>query len=240
MTSNRPRPYLRTLMPLGLLAVVTACASGPVQLPEPRPLVLTSGARLQVDDEERMREVYESLEIQLDAIQRDPTFLIDSRDDARDVYPWETLEILEGDTARIAYQRTAPDLTAAYQVYAHLHLMRTMGRLDEWLPEVAEAEGWELERAIVDRTTDVWLLGRALFDLAPYKLMDRLAYAQDAGYLDAYLLTLRAAEFSDARAAWLEANPGRDEAFREWHRETFGEEAPTVPGESGPGLSSSG
>lgn len=238
MISNRPRPYLRTLVALGSLTAVAACASGPVQLPEPRPLVLTSGARLQVDDEERMREVYESLEIQLDAIQRDPTFLIDVRDDARDVYPWETLEI-EGDTARIAFQRTAPDLTAAYQVYAHLHLMRTMGRLDEWLPEVAEAEGWELERAIVDRTTDVWLLGRALFDLAPYTLMDRLAYAQDAGYLDAYLLTLRAAEFPDARADWLEANPGQDEAFREWHRQTFDEPAPIVPTESEPGFSSS-
>jgi hypothetical protein len=216
----------------GALVVLPACASGPVQLPESRPLVLHSGARLQVDDDERMSEIYESLERQLDAIQRDPTFLIAVNTDARDVYPWETLEI-EGDTARIAFQRTAPDLSAAYEVYAHLHLMRVMGRLDEWLPDVAEAEGWELERAIVDRATDVWLLGRAVFDLAPYGLMDRLAYAQDAGYLDALLLTLRASEFPEARAAWLEANPGADEAFRAWHRQTFEEDPPRVPGGAG-------
>lgn len=238
MTSFRQWPMPRVAL-AGLIALTSAsaCASGPIELPEPRPLVLQTGARLTVGDEheDHMREVYEELEVQLDVIEQDPTFLIIRDTDPRDVYPWETLEIRRPDTAFIAWRRTAPDLNAAYQVYAHLHLMRDMDRLDEWLPEAAGAEGWELERAIMDRVTDVWLLGRAYFDLAPNVLMDPLAYAQQAGYLDAMLLTLRASEFPEARERWLAANPGLDQEFRAWHRETFGEPPPEVAGD-GSGL----
>lgn len=230
MTSRRPTlPGPRALLAaVAATVALAACAGGPTRLPEPRPLVLHSGARLLVEDEDRMRAIYESLQRELEAIQRDPSFLIETQPDARDVYPWETLEI-SADTARISFQRTAPDLLASYEVYAHLHLMHEMGRLDEWLPDAVGLEGWELERAIVGRVADVWLLGRAMFDLAPYTLMDRLIYAQEAGYLDALLLNLRAAEFAEARAAWLEEDPGADEAFRAWYRETF-EGDPPGPG----------
>jgi hypothetical protein len=225
--SSLPGPSRPVLALVAALLTTGACAAGPVELPRARPLVIHSGARLAVDDEERMREVYESLQRELEAIENDPSFMIEIDDDPRDLYPWETLEI-SGDTARIAFQRAAPDLLASYEVYAHLHLMRHLERLDEWLPEVAEVEGWQLERAIMDRVTDIWLLGRTRFDLAPYELMDQMAYAQDAGYLDALLLTLRASEFREARAAWMEANPGVDEAFRAWYRETFEVDPPIV------------
>ncbi len=218
----------RSLLALSALVVLSACASGPAPVPEPRPLVLHSGARLSIDDEERLQSIYESLERQLDAIEQDPTFMLIVNDEAQDVYPWETLEITN-DTAFISFQRTAPDLMTAYEVYAHLHLMSEMGRLDEWLPDALGKRGWELEEAILTRVADVWTLGRVSFDLAPYRLMDQLSYAREAGYLDALLLTLRASEFADARAAWLEANPGRDEAFRAWFRQTFEEDPPEVP-----------
>lgn len=213
---------------LAVLAL-SGCATGPVELPEPRPLVIHSGQRLVVDDEERLREIYETLTLQAQNIEADPSFMIEAVPDARDVYPWETLEI-EGDTARVHFNRTVPDIRTAYDVYAHLHLMHRAGRLDEWLPEAVGLEGWELERAIVDRVADVWLLGRVMFDLAPYGLLDRLIYAQEAGQLDALLLTLRADEFAEARSAWLEANPDADEEFRSWYRQTFREEPPRPTG----------
>jgi hypothetical protein len=227
---------MRTIRRVATVALLPAlagagCASGPAELPEPRPLVIHSGERLSVDDQERLRAIYETLTAQAANIEQDPSFLIVAEADARDVYPWETLEISpSGDTATVHYKRTVPDILTAYEVYAHLHLMHGMDRLDEWLPEAVGLEGWDLERAIVGRVADTWLLGRVTFDLAPYELLDRLIYAQEAGQLDALLLTLRASEFSEARQAWLDANPGADEAFRAWYRETFAEDPPPPPG----------
>jgi hypothetical protein len=229
MTSIRHGATLALIVALSS----AGCASGPPELPEPRPLVLHSGARLSVEDDERLQEIYQALTEEMENIEQDPSFLIDTQPDARALYPWETLEIIRAnrmDTARVHFQRTAPDIVTAYQVYAHLHLMREVGRIDEWMPEAAEAEGWALERAIVGRMTDVWLLGRAVYDLTPYVLLDRLIYAQEAGQLDALLLTLRADEFAEAREEWLAANPGADEAFRAWYRETFAEDPPSPTG----------
>ncbi len=220
---------IRPVVVLGSMLAVAACASGPVELPEPRPLVLHSGARLSVDDTERLRAIYDTLNREQENIVQDPSFFINAVPEARDVYPWETLEI-SGDTANLSFQRTAPDIRPMYEVYAHLHLMARMGRLDEWLPEAPDATGWELERAIVARVADDWLLGRAVFDLTPYLLLDRLIYAKEDGQLDALLLTLRADEFPEARKAWLDANPGADQEFRDWYRKTFEGDPPEPPG----------
>ena len=223
------RTAIRAVLFAALLAapLVSACASAPAFLPEPRTLVIRSGARLTVGDVERMQTVYNEVDRQLRNIELDPGFLIGTRPDPRDVYPWETLEIT-ADTAWVAYSRTHPDLTSPYQIYAHLHLMRRLGRLDEWLPEVAEAEGWPLEQAIMARVTDAWLLGRAFYDFAPYELMDEFIYASEAGWLDAFLLELRRNEFAEAHAAWLAANPQAQENFRTWYRETFDKTPPGV------------
>lgn len=222
--SARPRAALLGLM----AALLTACSGGPNQLPQPRPLVIQSGARLSVSDMTRMREVYDAVNHQLSMIAQDPSFLISTSFDSRDVYPWETLEIAP-DTAWIRYQRTAPDLRGSYEIYAHLHLMRAEGRLDEWLPQQANAEGWELERAIMRKVADSWLLGRAVFDLAPYRLMDEIIYAYEAGTLDALLLNLRPVEFREAREAWLAENPNAYEEFQEWYRDTFDRSPPGPP-----------
>jgi hypothetical protein len=226
---------VRSLVLSTLLVVpaLTACASsGPGQLPEPRTLVLRSGARLSVDESEmeRMRFIYNEVDRELRNIEVDPSFLIGTRADPRDLYPWETLDI-SGDTAWVNFNRTHPEVSQVYQIYAHLHLMRRMDRLDEWLPDVADAEGWPLEQAIMTRVAEAWLLGRALYDFTPYELLDELAYAFDAGWLDAMLLQLRANEFSEAREEWLAADPAALDGFSAWFRETFDRPppGPTTP-----------
>lgn len=208
-----------------LAGLSSACGGGPADLPTPRPLVIQSGARLSVSDMDRMREIYDEVNHQLQVINQDPSFWIITGADSRDVYPWETLEI-SSDTARIQYQRTAPDLRGTYEIYAHLHLMRSLGRLEEWLPRHADATGWELERQVMRKVADSWLLGRAVFDLAPYGLMDEIIYANEAGQLDALLLNLRPVEFAEAREAWLQESPDADRRFREWFRETFDRDPP--------------
>ncbi len=231
---NAQTPFLHPVGRAPLLALFAAvtvlggCGGGPTELPTPRPLVIQSGARLHVTDMVRLREIYDRVNDELRVIVEDPSFLIETDSDSRDVYPWETLEIVP-DTARIRFQRTAPDLLRTYQIYAFLHLMRAEGRLDEWLPDQATATGFELERAIMREVADSWLLGRAVYDLAPYRLMDEIVYAHEAGVLDALLLNLRPVEFADARAAWLRENPQADAEFRTWYRETFASEPPGPP-----------
>ncbi len=227
------RSRLRSVFVLAAAATFAACSAGPSQLPEPRPLVIQSGARLTVSDMVRMREVYDDVNYQLQVIAQDPSFWIITSTDSRDVYPWETLE-LAPDTARIRYQRTAPDLRGTYEIYAHLHLMSDQGRLDDWLPDHTQAEGWELERAIMRKVADSWLLGRAVFDLAPYGLMDEIIYAYEAGTLDGLLLNLRPVEFAEARDAWLADNPNADREFRTWYRDTFDREPPGPPTDAAP------
>lgn len=216
------------LLAAGIALVLPACGGGPGELPEPRPLVIQSGARLTVTDMVRMREVYDEVNHLLQVIAQDPSFWIIAQPESRDVYPWETLE-LAPDTARVQYQRTAPDLRGTYEIYAFLHLMRDEGRVEEFLPDAVGADDWEYERAVMEKVADSWLLGRAVFDLAPYFLMDEVIYAQEAGLLDALLLNRRPVEFAEERAAWLAENPNADREFRTWYRETFGQEPPGPP-----------
>lgn len=204
---------------LAVVAFAAACGSQGLDLPEPRPLVVQSGARLSAD-QTRLMEIYEWVDAETQNIELDPTFLIAATPAAIDAYPWETLEI-NADTASLQYRRTTPDLAAVYQIYAHLHLMREMGRIQEWMPEAVGADEWEFERQVVARVSDAWLLGRSSFGFVPERLMDELLYAKEAGQLDAMLLTLRGHEFPEAKEAWLAENPGADEEFKSWFQDTF-------------------
>jgi hypothetical protein len=207
-----------------------ACGGG-LTLPPPRPLVTTSGARLSADPDS-LEVIYDWLVIQDQVIEEDPSFLIESVPSEEDNYPWETLVLAvhgaPGDTARYQYVRSNPDITDAYNIYAHLHLMRRLNRLEEWLPNQGSAEGFALERAIVGRMADAWLLGRTTFDTQPHQLLDELIYAKDAGYLDAFILTARPDDFAQEREAWLRENPQGLEQYREWFRETMGGDPPGI------------
>lgn len=217
------------LLAVGLslaLAFGSGCSSGQQELPPPRPLVVHSGVRLNADPD-RLQEIYDWVTAQVDSIEQDPSFLVESVPGDEDTFPWETL-IIQGDTARFQYPRGYPDVQTSYMLYAHFHLMDRKDRLDLWLPEGEELEGYELERAIVSRMCDSWLLGRAIFDTQPYLPMDELLYAKEHGHLDGFLFTLREDAFPEARTAWVEANPQGLEEYRQWFRTTFNEDPPGV------------
>lgn len=213
-----------------LLPILGACSTGS-QLPTPRPLVIHSGARITVEPE-RMAEIDRWVEEAVQTINDDPTFVIYSLPEESVGYPWEVVTYIEADpdTARVSMQSTAPDSHTPYRIYAFLHLMADDDRLEEWLPDAVDATGYELERAIVARTAETWLYGRAVWDTAPFELLDHLIYARENGFLDAFLLTLRAEEFPEAREEWLAANPGRMAEYEAWFRETF-DRAPPGTGE---------
>ena len=172
-----------------------------------------------------MDTIYAWLTAENENIELDPTFLVDGVPAARETLPWETLSI-EGDTASVQFDRAHPDVLTVFYIYAHLHLMDRMGRLEEWLPEHANEEGWELERAFVERVSDAWLLGRAVFDAPAYRPLDEVMYAREAGYLDAYLLTSRADEFPDERARLEEERPDMIDEYRAWYGRVFEGEPP--------------
>lgn len=210
---------------LGVLLVATlAACGGPPSVPPPRPLVLYSGVRL-TPSQERLQEIDTWIRPQLENIREDPSFLI--RTVARDttVYPWEGL-VITADTADIAMQRGMSEAQIPYMIYAHLHLMDGRGELEAWLPEASDETGYDLERAIMERTSDAWLYGRSAWDAPPYEALDEIAYATEFGYLDALIFTARPDAFVEARRAWLSENPGGIEEYRSWFVETFGREPP--------------
>lgn len=224
--ADRPRTALEAgCAVLVVSMVLAACGGGEAALPAPRPLVVHSGARLQPDSA-KLQEAYNWVSSAVQTIEQDPSFWVITDRVPEPSYPWQTLQVIEPDSVHIGIESGVTDPLSTYRIYAFLHIMDALDRMVEWFPEAEELEGYELERFIVARTGDSWLLGRATFDTQPYRLLDELIYTQDRGYLDAFLLTARAEEFPAERAAFQEENPGRLEEFETWFRETFERDPP--------------
>ncbi len=219
-----PRKALVLLGVASSLALMEACATGAPSIPPPRPIVVHSGARIR-PDQERMQEVNEWVLREQNNIEEDPSFWVVDERVMEEVLPWEGMRLGE-DSVFVEVPLGAPDTRLVYQIYGHLHLMVEMGRQEEWLPEAPDAVGYELERAIVARIADAWILGRSVFDTQPYGPLDELAYAKDAGFLDAYIFTARPDEFAESRTAWARDNPDRVDEYRDWFLETFNREPP--------------
>ncbi len=234
----RPRCHSRSRRPSrlrpGFLACVAvssffACVSTEVTLPEPRRLVIHSGARL-APTREHMEDVHDWVREQYDSIQMDPSFWIISEPEEGPVYPWERLRVnARADTAFVSVQATGSGArlrVGAFQIYAHLHLMAAQGRLDRWLPEAVGLDDFELERAILARVADAWLYQRSIFDAQPYGVLDEITYANENGYLDSFILTSRPDAFVEARRAWMTENPDDGNAYVDWFRRTFERDPP--------------
>jgi hypothetical protein len=223
---SRPRRVRQRLAfgALALLAALGACSVANPDIPPPRPIVIHSGVRINADHE-RMRAVNDWVTREQRNIVEDPGFWVIGDPVTDETYLWEGMRI-SNDTVRVRVDLSAPDSRLVHEIYGHLHLMTTLGRQAEWLPEAPEAEGYALERAILDRCADAWILGRTVFDTAPYGPLDELAYAKEAGYLDAFIFTARPDDFATQRAEWARANPGQADAYREWFLDTFNREPP--------------
>ncbi|MBW3535128.1 MAG: hypothetical protein KY453_07920 [Gemmatimonadetes bacterium] len=210
-----------------------ACGGGQAELPAPRPIIVHSGERLHADPDS-MEEVHRWLTSTIEVIEEDPSFWIIGEPAARSAYVWESVHIVTPDSVRVEYERTHPDALTSHQVYAFLHIMDRQGRLLDFVPEAPVGDTYGVEKAILERVADTWLLGRAVFATSPYDPLDHLMYSAENGWLDALILTARPDEFEDRREAWLRENPGGPEAFRQWFRDTFDQEPPGVeetPGE---------
>jgi len=206
-------------------ALLVGCGAAKPSIPEPRPIINYAGARIRVD-KERMQAVNEWVLREQDNIERDPGFWVITDMAVDEVYPWDGLRFAGSDTVRVRVDPRASDARVVFQIYGHLHLMARMGRQEEWLPEAPTATGYDLERAILVRASDAWLLGRTVFDTQPYAPLDELIYAKENGYLDAFIFTARPEEFAEARAEWARAKPGEAEAYRQWFVQAFNREPP--------------
>lgn len=221
---SQPRRGVFTTLALAAVTLTAACGPRPLELPEPRPLIISSGARLS-GDADQLKKVYEWVNAEIETIDLDPSFWVTASPTSTDVYPWETVEISENqDTVSVQYRRSSPDLLQVYQIYAHLQLMAARGDIAEYLPAAEGLEGFALESVIMSWISDAWLLGRASFDFAPYPKMDELIYAKDAEMLDGLILVLRGYEFPEARDAWLAERPNGEEQVKTWYRQTFGKD----------------
>lgn len=224
MLRKRSRPPVSRLGAGVMALTLAACGGGQPDIPAPRPIVNFQGARIRVDADS-MKKINEWVNREQDDIVNDPAFLVDARMAADEVYPWQGLEFGK-DTVRVRMDPRAPDTRLVFEIYGHLHLMARMGRQEEWLPEAPTATGYDLERAILARTADAWLLGRAVFDTTPYAPLDELIYAKNDGYLDAFIFTARPDEFGQARARWARENPDAAKDYEAWFQKTFNREPP--------------
>ncbi len=221
--ANRRKMPVRTGF-LAMLALLTACGSAQTRVPPPRPIIIHSGARLRVEHE-RMEEVSRWVNEENRNIVEDPSFLVVSEPGQGEVYPWENLRT-SADTVWVQVPVGLQDPQLVFMIYAHLHLMSETGRQEEWLPEAPDAVGFDLERAILTRAADAWILGRTVYGTIPYGPLDELAYAQEAGFLEAFIFTARPNEFAQRRTEWARANPGETERYRDWFLDTFNREPP--------------
>lgn len=228
--AERGRPGRRSpkslvaLSIVGALTVLGGCAAAAPSIPPPRPIVVHSGARIRADHEE-MKRVNDWVTREQQNIQEDPSFWVIGTSIIEEKLPWEGMT-LGDDSVTVQIPIGAQDASLVYQIYGHLHLMVQMGRQEEWLPEAPDAVGYELERAIVERIADAWILGRSVFDTQPFGPLDELSYAKDAGFLDAYIFTARPNEFGASRTRWARENPGATDEYRDWFLETFNREPP--------------
>lgn len=210
-------------LPILLLPTLGACA-GQIPLPEPRSIVVYSGERI-MPDRNRMAEIEQWLTPELERINLDPDFLIRLSPVLQSGYPWDSLEIT-GDTADLRLAATAPDGETPFLVYGYLRLMDEWDTLEEVLPEAIGLSGYEVEKAIVQRVAEVWLLGRSVFDTQPFAPLDELIYATQAGHLDDFILATQGERFAETADAYRVENPGSEAAFRSWFERTFGVDGP--------------
>jgi hypothetical protein len=161
---------------------------------------------------------------QLD-IEQDPSFWVITQPADDEPYPWDGLDV-RADSVTVRAPRGLQDPQLPIMIYGHQHLMARMGRQEEWLPEAPEAEDFELERAILTRVADAWILGRSVFNTVPYGPLDELAYAKENGFIEPFIFTARPNEFAARRAEWVRANPGEMERYRQWFLDTFSREPP--------------
>ncbi|MFH1764029.1 MAG: hypothetical protein ABIF09_07550 [Gemmatimonadota bacterium] len=213
------------ILVLVLVSVASlACSRGQPELPAPRPIVIRSGARLFAEPE-RLEATDAWFRPQQNNISTDPSFWIITVERETPSFPWESL-VLVADTAKIGVQRGFTDAAQVFEIYAHYHLMKEMGRIGEFLPGGETLEGFSFERAILARVADAWLLGRAVYQAEAFDPLEELVYANENGYLDAMLLTARGDEFKEERRAWLKEDPEALERYRQWFVDTFSREPP--------------
>jgi len=222
---GRAGPIL--VLALGSLAL-SSCSSGPPELPSPRPIVIRSGERL-FAEAERMQTIDAWFRPQIDNIVNDPSFMIEWVTRDTPAFPWETLVLVTNpvqDTAKFGILPGFDEAARAFEIYAHYHLMREVGRLEDFLPGGGSLDEFSLERAILARVSDAWFLARSVYQAVAYDPLEELLYANENGYLDAMILTARGDEFNEERGAWLKEDPEALERYRGWFVDTFSREPP--------------
>jgi len=207
-----------------LLLPFTLSCAGELPPPQTRPIIVYTGERIQADPD-RMVEIERWMRPQLDDIEFNPGFLIRvvQEDVAR--YPWSTLD-LAGDTADIRIAAAAPDAETPLLIYAHLRLMQEKGELENWISDWEGGDAFETERRILIQVSDVWLLGRSVFDTHPYGPLDELLWAREFGYLDDYILATQSERFPEVAEERRSRNPEREGEFRAWMERTFERDEP--------------
>lgn len=213
-----------------VMALFAGCGMGNPNIPPPRPIIIHSGATIHAS-KARLDSINKWVTREEDDIQNNPSFMVDARRAPGQVYPWSYLGYAH-DSVRVMVDMNYPESVLPFEIYAHLHLMARRGPAQQkkWLPEAPTATGFALERAILARVADAWLLARAVYGATPYAPLDELLYAHEDGYLDAMIFTALPTKYAEARKEWARKNPDAAQKYRMWFQNTFNKEPPGLQG----------
>ncbi len=216
----------RGILVVAATLLLGGCASTASPIPQTRTVIVFSGERLQADAE-RMRDVNDWLRPVMDDWERNPSFILrlDRGPDTR--YPWDTIEF-SGDTVAVGLRRGVQDAETPHYLYGWFRLIQERGELGQWLPGVDDTElsEFEGELVILEWVSDVWLLGRSVFDTQAYGPLDELVYAKEGELLKEFVLETQAERFAEERSAFARENPDWEERLREFFVRTFEREGP--------------
>jgi hypothetical protein len=173
-----------------------------------------------------MAEVEAWLRPQLDHIGTSRRFLIRVVPVNLIRYPWDSIEFEGTDVVEVEIADVAPDAETPFLIYSHLRFLQEQGGIEEWAPELVGLDGFELEKGILSRVSDVWLLGRSAFDTEPFGPMDELMYAREHGFLDDLILTTQRERFPTEAEPYWTGEQVRLLEFVAWLERTFERDQP--------------
>lgn len=149
-------------------------------------------------------------------------------------YPWNVITVHSDSTVDyLGLPANLREADRAYYNYA-VKRMRVVRTED---PDVPCDSLLALEAAVVGSFVDGWVLSRTLFGGPAFAPLDELAFARQAGHLEALIAAKNDRQVGACAAEWAEANPARIEAYETWRSESFtvpGDEADEAPADEAP------
>lgn len=135
-------------------------------------------------------------------------------------YPWNAVTVRSDSAVRVV---TPDNLREASRAYYNYAVMRMRERGPTAARDVEEDCGDAVAREarLLSSFADGWIVTRTLFGGPAYPPLTEIAFAREAGHLEAYAVDHDLPQLDRCADPWREAHPDRLEAYRRWRDSTY-------------------